>query len=698
MSILPETIILILYCKKKREKLSQTKVKVKKNSVDETDIETYAKKVVKRSKYIQKEWTYHVQKLILELFNRQVECVEYDVSIDELDDYLELLYGCTTDETDTADIKQKINGSSKILQLLHNMILNEESEIDSSTVLYTMVENHALVSALSRVYEEDSKKSNEIAFITSKIFLYFSSITQLHGLLTKHRIGSITIDLITLLVIRRKHHRLSSSTSPSKEDHILNHLLNILFNLSKQSQKTEIKMLKKNLISILSHCLVSLKSRECLITILYFFKKLSIYKENIDQILSLTEMKDLSVVNCGGGVVGKSNYGNNENNNTTSSPSSSISVVVERLLLLTFTTNDTQVIRETLGILFNFSFDERFRQQLACLIIKENPISKNMRFFLPRLVSLLKNNHLRSIIIKLLYNLSCDGKMRRVFSMSTGVDSDYFVFHTITKFITNFPPKPIPKELAALLINITLDPVCAERLLLQYDNTNNNNKGQGQILDMLIFRIEQYDDYLLAKALCNLSMYTNHLYHKRQKHSVESIESGSNESKESIPNLWDSKRIPKVIDLCLNKSDNHDILFELLGTLCNVITCNDMAGFNKDDNESTSSSSLSNIILQYRLTTFLGKYLMPGMAENNIIVQIIILCRLMCVDNKCAWLLVRRSGNATTTLMTALIEVWRENKKTQYYEPEIDKQMILTIYKFLQFEETRDELLRSKGK
>ncbi|XP_068141377.1 LOW QUALITY PROTEIN: kinesin-associated protein 3 [Drosophila tropicalis] len=99
-----------------------------------------------------------------------------DVSINHIDEYVELLY---------EELGERIRGSAMILQMARNPDNLEELE-----------KNEACLSALSRVLREDWRKSLDLSTNIIYIFFCFSTYTKFHPLIVQYKIGSLCMDVI----------------------------------------------------------------------------------------------------------------------------------------------------------------------------------------------------------------------------------------------------------------------------------------------------------------------------------------------------------------------------------------------------------------------------------------------------------------------------------------------------------------------
>ena len=103
-------------------------------------------------------------------------------SLDELDDYMEKLYG---------SLEEKIEGTGLIVALARD-----------ATNLEVLSSNESLMGALARVLKEDYKHSIDLVTNIMYIWFSFSNFSQLHGVLTSRRIGNDSMKVIDLEIKR----------------------------------------------------------------------------------------------------------------------------------------------------------------------------------------------------------------------------------------------------------------------------------------------------------------------------------------------------------------------------------------------------------------------------------------------------------------------------------------------------------------
>jgi hypothetical protein len=93
----------------------------------------------------------------------------------DLDKFLDMLY-------ESSGRNRQIEGINGILQLCVNIVNLEE-----------LIQNSILMGALTRILQEEHKRSVEIVFIILKIFLAFSNFAEMHDLMAEYKMGALTI-------------------------------------------------------------------------------------------------------------------------------------------------------------------------------------------------------------------------------------------------------------------------------------------------------------------------------------------------------------------------------------------------------------------------------------------------------------------------------------------------------------------------
>ncbi|KAJ9577205.1 hypothetical protein L9F63_006179, partial [Diploptera punctata] len=182
-----------------------------------------------------------------------------------------------------------------------------------------------------------------------------------------------------------------------KQDQLLRVSFYLLLNIAEDT-RVEDKMRKKNITGMLTKTL-DRDNVDLLILVITFLKKLSLFKENVD------DMSDLNVVEK-----------------------------LPRVL----TMNNSDLIHMTLKLLLNLSFTLQLRERMVRV------------GFLPKLVSLLSEKRHEAIVLKVLYHLSMDDRCKSMFTYTDCVPM-------AMKMLLEGPEDDVNLELIALCINLAIN-------------------------------------------------------------------------------------------------------------------------------------------------------------------------------------------------------------------------------------------------
>ena len=213
-----------------------------------------------------------------------------------IDDYIEWLY---------EEINDKVKSTRHILQLAkipENMPMLIQNGIQ--------VNLESLMSALSRVLREDGKRSMELVTNIVYIFFCFSNFSEFHAIITANKIGDMCLriadqelkrfdiwiqdvqtaeakakqspsDKTILAELEMEHKKFQNRIR--KQDQLLFVSFHVLLNLA-EDLSIEVKMIKRDIIKYLIH-LLDRQSPEIHVLNVMFLKKLSVFKENKDEML-----------------------------------------------------------------------------------------------------------------------------------------------------------------------------------------------------------------------------------------------------------------------------------------------------------------------------------------------------------------------------------------------------------------------------
>lgn len=481
--------------------------------------------------------------------------------------------------------------------------------------------------AITRVLQEEYKKSIDLTFNILRIFLAFSNFMEMHPLMSNYRIGVLTMKAIEFEVKRselreaervqreqefndelqaakgnlleypkvlEKVKKLREKESNKqnqfvrKQDRLLFVGFYILLNLAEDTS-VERKMIKKGLIPSLM-AMLSRKYEHLLVLVVTFLKKLSIFEENKDSLKESNVVEQISkFVPC----------------------------------------SSQDLVLVTLRLLFNLSFDKDLRDQM----LKSG--------FVPKLVNLLKTPIYRAKTLKLLYHLSVDDRCKSMITYTDGIPM-------LMGLVLNFPQDMLAKELAALMINLSYYPRNVELML--------NNKG----LNLLMDRFADKRDVLLMKIIRNISLYS----------FMQQQESGSGDVNYRFRGLW-SPHVKTLLEIMLEEK-NHDLIIEIVGCLANMTVYDLPSTFN-----------WSKLLRDHGLLSFCSRMLVPGLAQNDLVLEIILLLSTISTDQQACELLA--SGNIIPTLYQLL--------KEKGEDVEIVLQLLNCFHKLMHFTSSRETVL-----
>ncbi|KAI8809755.1 kinesin-associated protein-domain-containing protein [Cladochytrium replicatum] len=340
----------------------------------------------------------------LENYQNQEGQEEELASLDRIEQYIEGLY---------EEIPEKVVSTRNILQLAR---IPENMDI--------LISNDALISALSRVLREDGKRSMELVTNIMYTFFCFSNFSQYHNFITQNKIGDMCLRITDQELTRfnlwvQDLQKLESKEIPPREreqehrkfqamirkqDQLLFVSFHLLLNLA-EDLNIEVKMIKRDIIKYLM-IMLDRKTVELLILAVTFLKKLSIFRENKDEMVKNSD------------------------------------VLISKLGRLV--PCDHQGLQNlTLRLLLNLSHDPQFRAALA----------KNG--FAQKLVDVLHHKNHIVLSLQLLYMLSIDEKIKSMFSQTD-------LMPLVMRMILEYKGERVNLELMSLAINLGAHPRIAE--------------------------------------------------------------------------------------------------------------------------------------------------------------------------------------------------------------------------------------------
>ncbi|KAF5892276.1 kinesin-associated protein 3-like, partial [Clarias magur] len=541
-----------------------------------TDIGSLARKVVEECKLISPSKLPEVERLLFYLQNRKsptdkkekkqikprdpapFEGMELDeeANINSIDDYVELLY---------EDVPEKIRGATLILQLARNPDNLEE-----------LLQNEAALGALARVLREDWKQSVDLATTIIYVFFCFSSFIQFHALITHYKIGALCMNIMEHEL--KRYDLWQEELQKKKRADILSAwlvtrvALYLLLNLSEDT-RIELKMRNKNIVHLLVKTL-DRESKELLVLVVSFLKKLSIFLENKNDMAETDTVEKLAkLVPC----------------------------------------DHEDLLNVTLRLLLNLSFDTGLRSKMVQVGL------------LPKLTSLLGDEAQKHLAMRILYHISMDDRFKSMFAYTDCIPQ-------VMKMLFDCGEERVDPELISFCINLAANKRNAQVIC------------EGNGLKMLMKRAFKLKDPLMMKMIRNISQHEG-----------------------PSKNLF----IDYVGDLAaqIGQNEDEEFMIECLGTLANL-TIPDL--------------DWELVLKEYNLVPFLKEHLKPGSAEDDLVLEVVIMIGTVSMDDSCAAMLAK-SG-----IIPALIELLN----AQQEDDEFVCQIVYVFYQMVFHQATRDVIIK----
>ncbi|XP_018316854.1 kinesin-associated protein 3 isoform X4 [Mycetomoellerius zeteki] len=519
--------------------------------------------------------------------------------ISNVDSYIELLY---------EEIPGKIKGSSLILQL---------ARVPDN--LLELTKNESLLSALARVLREDWRRSIELSTNIIYIFFCFSTYSQFHNIVLEYRIGSLCMDIIDSELRRydqwkedmeKRRKQFENTTGltffPVGNNDNCDRKIRIIDDIWNMEGPLDYEVKRRSVeVSITVSESDVKKLKEELEKSRKKFKSLTKKQE---QLLRVAFYLLLNIAENAMEVERKMRKKN-----------------VIGMLIKTLDRTNTDLLILVVTFLKKLSI---FRENKD-LMIEENIVDK-----LPRL---LQNNNADLVLstLKLLFNLSFDAKLRarmirvgmlpkwiKLFSQADMKNKSTIVgllYHTsmddkvkamftntdcismVTNMILNSEDEHVRSELIALGINLAINNKNAQLMV-------ENNRLQGLI--KIAFRNQ---DALVMKMIRNISQHDS-----TKENFVEFVGDFA---------------------MALTQSDSQDFVLEVIGALGNL---------------ELPDLDYSQIIQRCNLIPWIRNNLVPGKAQDDIVLEIVIFLGTAARDEDCARLLCKAD------ILLSLIELLKE--------------------------------------
>uniref|UniRef100_H0VG98 Kinesin associated protein 3 n=1 Tax=Cavia porcellus TaxID=10141 RepID=H0VG98_CAVPO len=244
---------------------------------------------------------------------------------------------------------------------------------------------------------------------------------------------------------------------------------------------------------------------------------------------------------------------------------------------------------------------------------------------LPKLTALLGNENYKQIAICVLYHISMDDRFKSMFAYTDCIPQ-------LMKMLFECSDERIDLELISLCINLAANKRNVQLIC------------EGNGLKMLMKRALKFKDPLLMKMIRNISQHDG-----------------------PTKNLF----IDYVGDLAaqISNDEEEEFVIECLGTLANL-TIPDL--------------DWELVLKEYKLVPYLKDKLKPGAAEDDLVLEVVIMIGTVSMDDSCAALLAK-SG-----IIPALIELLN----AQQEDDEFVCQIIYVFYQMVFHQATRDVIIK----
>ncbi|KYN28624.1 Kinesin-associated protein 3 [Trachymyrmex cornetzi] len=245
---------------------------------------------------------------------------------------------------------------------------------------------------------------------------------------------------------------------------------------------------------------------------------------------------------------------------------------------------------------------------------------------LPKWIKLLSQADIKnkSTIVGLLYHVSMDDKVKAMFTNTDCISM-------VTSMVLNSEDEHVRSELIALGINLAINNKNAQLMV-------ENNHLQGLI--KIAFRNQ---DALVMKMIRNISQHDS-----IKENFVEFVGDFA---------------------MALTQSDSQDFVLEVIGVLGNL---------------ELSDLDYSQIIQRCNLIPWIRNNLVPGKAQDDIVLEIVIFLGTAAHDEDCARLLCKAD------ILLSLIELLKAKQE----DDEMVLQIIYIFYQIAKHDSTRDYLIR----
>ncbi|XP_026883888.1 kinesin-associated protein 3b isoform X1 [Electrophorus electricus] len=296
--------------------------------------------------------------------------------------------------------------------------------------------------------------------------------------------------------------------------------------------------------------------------------------------------------------------------------------IVEKLACLVPCDHE-DVMNVTLRLLLNLSFDTGLRTKMVQVGL------------LPKITALLGNETHKQIVMCILYHISMDDRAKSMFAYTECIPQ-------LMKMLFEHREEKIDSELISFCINLAANKRNAQIIC------------EGNGLKMLMKRALKFKDPLLMKMIRNVSQHDGPL------------------KQLFLHAKWSCGILQDYVgDLAaqISPEEDEEFVIECLGTLANL-TIPDL--------------DWELLLREYNLVPYLKDRLKPGSAEDDLILEVVIMIGTVSMDDSCAAMLAK-SG-----IIPALIELLN----AQQEDDEFVCQIIYVFYQMVFHQATRDVIIK----
>ncbi|XP_070517168.1 kinesin-associated protein 3 isoform X4 [Cardiocondyla obscurior] len=548
--------------------------------------------------------------------------------ISNVDSYIELLY---------EEIPGKIKGSLLILQL---------ARVPDN--LLELTKNESLLSALARVLREDWRRSIELSTNIIYIFFCFSTYSQFHNIVLEYRIGSLCMDIIDFELHRydqwkedmeKRRKQFENTTGltffPANNNDNCDRKIRIIDDIWNMEGPLDYEIKRRSAEIPLTVSESDIKKlKEELEKSRKKFKSLTKKQEQLLRVafyllLNIAEnaikverkMRKKNVIGMLIKTLDRTN--------------------TDLLILVVTFLKKLSIFRENKDLMAEENIIDKLPRLLqnnnADLVLSTLKLLFNLSFdaklrmrmirvgMLPKWIKLLSQDvKNKSTIVGLLYHASMDDKVKAMFTNTDCIPM-------IINMILNSEDEYVRTELIALGINLAINNKNAQLMV-------ENNRLQGLI--KIAFRNQ---DALVMKMIRNISQHDS-----TKENFVEFVGDFA---------------------MALTQSDSQDFILEVIGVLGNL---------------ELSDLDYSQIIQRCNLIPWIRNNLVPGKAQDDIVLEIVIFLGTAAHDEDCARLLCKAD------ILLSLIELLKAKQE----DDEIVLQIIYVFYQIAKHDSTRDYLIR----